>query len=445
MANTTVQNTQSGTVGSGPQAASSDRVASVDGMRGLVILLMIFVNDAAGILKAPGWLKHASGDADMMTVPDVVFPWFLFVAGISIPLAFNRALQRGQTRIQILRKVLVRTLSLLIMGVVMVNADMLSGGERWGLCAYVALLFAFAVIPGKPGRAHTVLSVGRGLGIVALIVAVFVYRRSDGTMLVLGPLFDSSDTVWLRHEWWGILGLIGWAYLLVSIVYLCIGGRREWLFGATGLLMMHFVATKEGLLSRFATREWLTWLRPLSDPADAWVGWAGSHVDLGGALGSLAGITMAGCCLGTILLDTSDVRGHAARIRWAFMFGLGLALAAFVFDPLYGLNKIQATPSWCLLCAALATVLWIILYWLMDVRGHLAWAWLVRPAGENPLLAYLLHPLVLMLAGVVNIPLTFYKNSDYHAVVSILGSIIMAFFVVGLTGLIARCGFRIKV
>ncbi len=73
-------------------AEPMDRIASVDALRGLVILLMIFVNDVAGVKTAPAWLKHVSAGADGMTLPDMVFPAFLFIMGMSIPLALGRAL-----------------------------------------------------------------------------------------------------------------------------------------------------------------------------------------------------------------------------------------------------------------------------------------------------------------------------------------------------------------
>jgi len=41
-------------------AEPMDRIASVDALRGLVILLMVFVNDVAGVKTAPALLKHVS-------------------------------------------------------------------------------------------------------------------------------------------------------------------------------------------------------------------------------------------------------------------------------------------------------------------------------------------------------------------------------------------------
>ena len=119
-------------------AASQERVASVDALRGLVILLMIFVNDVAGVGRAPSWLKHVGVDADAMTLPDIVFPAFLFIAGMSIPLSLQRASASGQTKARLVLKVLARTFALLVMGVMMVNGESHNPWYRgsWGLLAY---------------------------------------------------------------------------------------------------------------------------------------------------------------------------------------------------------------------------------------------------------------------------------------------------------------------
>jgi hypothetical protein len=118
------------------------RVVSVDALRGLVITLMIFVNDVAGVDRAPSWLKHVKASFDGMTMPDVVFPAFLFLAGMSIPLSFSRVLDEGKPRHKLLRKVLGRTFALLVMGVLMVNMEEYNPWFRgaWGVLAYVAML-----------------------------------------------------------------------------------------------------------------------------------------------------------------------------------------------------------------------------------------------------------------------------------------------------------------
>ena len=427
-------------------AEPMDRIASVDALRGLVILLMIFVNDLAGAKTAPAWLKHVSADADGMTVPDVVFPAFLFIMGMSVPLALGRALACDISRKRLLAKVLMRTLALLVMGVLMVNMEQHNPGYRglWGLLAYPAIFAAFLVIPPGPGRNKKIFLIVRAIGFVVLAVLALVYRTADGRHLFLGPLFDQSDTFWLRHSWWGILGLIGWAYLVTSLIYLVLGRRREWLVGATGLLAMLYVADHEGLFSRVDSRAWLAWAAPVIRQIQQFVEGLGAHVSIGQSLGSLASISMAGCCLGAILLPDSGIRTHAERFKWTITYGVGLAMAALLFDPLFGINKIRATPAWCFLCAALTTLTWAALYYIMDVRRYRAWSLIVRPAGMNPLTAYILHPWIVMIAGFLHLPIWFYKSSELPVIVAIIGCLAMAFFIVWLTGLISKFGLRMR-
>ncbi len=431
----------------GPPATNSqERVASVDALRGLVILLMIFVNDVAGVGQAPSWLKHVSAEADAMTLPDVVFPSFLFIAGMSIPLSLQRAAASGQTKSQLLLKVLARTCALLVMGVMMVNGESHNPWYRgsWGLLAYLALIMAFMSPPRAPTSWRKAWLVVRATGIAALIILALAYRTDEGRPLLLGPLLVPGDTVWFRHSWWGILGLIGWAYLAASLIYLAFGRRREWLIGATVVLALLYVAEQKGLFSRVDSRDWLAWAAPAIHQVESVFDWLGSHVSVGESLGSLASISMAGCCLGSIVSPGSDLRTHGERLRWTTVFVIWLAAAALLFDPLFGLNKIRATPAWCFTCAFLAAVTWMVLYWLMDVRGYRAWSVVIRPAGVNPLLAYILHPMLYLIAGITGVPLWFYKSSELPMFVNILGCLMMAFFVVGVTGLITRLGCRMK-
>ena len=70
-----------------PQHKQSTRIVSVDILRGLTMLVMIFVNDLAEVKGLPWWTYHMPGHANGMTYVDVVFPAFLFILGMAIPLA----------------------------------------------------------------------------------------------------------------------------------------------------------------------------------------------------------------------------------------------------------------------------------------------------------------------------------------------------------------------
>jgi predicted acyltransferase len=70
----------------------SQRDLSLDAFRGLTVMMMIIVNIQGNGDAAFAALKHAEWHG--LTFADVIFPWFLFIVGLSIPLALDRE-QRG--------------------------------------------------------------------------------------------------------------------------------------------------------------------------------------------------------------------------------------------------------------------------------------------------------------------------------------------------------------
>lgn len=77
-----------------PIAGAPPRVLSIDIFRGLTMLVMIFVNDLAGVQGLPWWNYHIPSGVNGMTYVDVVFPAFLFIVGMAIPLAVERRLEK---------------------------------------------------------------------------------------------------------------------------------------------------------------------------------------------------------------------------------------------------------------------------------------------------------------------------------------------------------------
>src|SRR5271154_1773605 len=96
-----------------PPLASPQRHISVDALRGFVMFAMIFVNDIAGVHNVPAWMEHHEPPyGNGMTFVDVVFPAFLFVVGLSLPLAFENRRRKGDSTLKLLGHVLLRTFSL---------------------------------------------------------------------------------------------------------------------------------------------------------------------------------------------------------------------------------------------------------------------------------------------------------------------------------------------
>src|SRR5262245_28378266 len=192
-----------------PRPAAGARIDSVDALRGLTILLMVFVNDLGR--AAPSWMHHIQPpSADGMTLADVVFPAFLFIVGVSIPLAFERARRDGKTIPALLGHILIRTAGLLFMGVIVYNAedDDTLRQPLWGVLAFVALIPAWCDVPRDPSTRRNVLMSVKALGLIGLLFVLVMYRRepTHAELPFYGPV---EGWIWLRTGWWGILGLIG--------------------------------------------------------------------------------------------------------------------------------------------------------------------------------------------------------------------------------------------
>jgi heparan-alpha-glucosaminide N-acetyltransferase len=203
--------------------ATRKRLTSLDAFRGLDILAMVFVNAIAGMKAIPFFLRHAAADQDTFTLTDVVFPGFLFIMGVSIPLALARRKADGAKTLPILGHVVVRTLALLFLGVLLVNEGRFSAPatgmsrDLWYLLATLAVLALWAAVPKGLAPPKRRLRLGlKAAAAVLLAALVVVFRGQD----------PGGPATWLQTSWWGILGMIGWCYLAGSLLYLASRGNR---------------------------------------------------------------------------------------------------------------------------------------------------------------------------------------------------------------------------
>ena len=130
-------------------------------MRGLTLVLMLFVNDL-NMNVAPAWLGHRVAEFDGMGLADWVFPGFLFIVGMAIPFAFSKRFLSGQSLYDISRHILTRSLSLIIIGVLMLNSGRvnpeLTGISKnlWAILMYVAVFLFWNDYPDKENKFFTV-------------------------------------------------------------------------------------------------------------------------------------------------------------------------------------------------------------------------------------------------------------------------------------------------
>ena len=413
------------------------RITSIDALRGFVMFTMIFVNDLAGAPRelVPDWMVHFSDrhrGGSGMTFVDLVFPGFLFIVGMSIPFALGSRLKKGEAVWKTLLHVLVRTISLLALGIMMVHETPDSEKLGWSGNLWVALMFTSAIFafcsvswPGKtssPQRNQALqilTALLRSLGMAALIyLALAFVGRKDQHILTLSPFSISTS-------WYGILGLIGWAYFAASILYLAFRNHRIALLASVALMTCFYAAGRKGLFDNF---------------------WPNHIVDLGGTLGSQAAITVAGLMLGTILI-TPETRAHWARIKFTLWFVAGFAFAAVLTTGLFGISKNNATPAWCLWSSAITAALWLLFYLWADVRPQSSLASAAKPlaiAGQNVLLAYLLSEMMGSVLEIVHLGDWYGGLAEHTLAGAIARSAACGAVVLAITAGLNRIGFRMK-
>jgi heparan-alpha-glucosaminide N-acetyltransferase len=415
----------------GSVPAGSARITSIDALRGLVMFTMIFVNDLAGVSDrlVPAGMKHFHGKSGM-TFVDLVFPAFLFIVGMSIPFGLGSRLRKGEPLGKVMLHVAVRTLSLLFIGILMVNETPSSekmgwSGALWATLMYLAAILAFcSIIPpqqaaaaGNRQRTLRMISLGMRLfGLATLVFLAFAFRGEDGHRIFSLTPFS------IHTEWYGILGLIGWAYLVGAMVFLILRGHRTGLLGCAVLLMCLYPADQHGAFNGF---------------------WLAHYVDIGATLGSQAAIAVAGLLLASVLVapDTGTVW---SRTRFTLLFIAGCAAAAWLLHGLYGINKNRATPSWCLWACAITAALWLLFYFLSDVSPFGSIARPFAVAGQNVFLAYLLSEMLPSAIDLLHLGSWYGGLAEHSLAHAVARSAGCAVVILCLTAALNRLGFRLK-
>jgi len=402
------------------------RITSIDALRGLVMFTMIFVNDIAGVSPkiVPDWMRHFHGRSGM-TFVDMVFPAFLFIVGMSIPFALGGRLRAGVPCWKTILHVTGRTLALLSIGILMVNDESpgpdMSGlsPTLWAVFMYLSAMLAFCSISPAlaPGRTWTWVSRAlRSLGLCGMVALAFMFQGDKGQRIItLSPFV-------IHTEWYGILGLIAWAYFVGSVVYLTFRANALALLGCVVLLLGLYPADQTGLLDQV---------------------WLGRYVGIGGTLGAQPSITVAGLLLASILV-TSEKPSRARTVRFTLLYILGFAAAALLFNGLYGINKNEATPSWCLWACAFTAALWLIFHLVCDSGISPRVAKVLAMAGQNVLLAYLISEMLPSLLDLLHLGNTYDALAGSSLATAMARSAGCGVVILCVTAGLNRAGFRLK-
>lgn len=340
-------------------APAPTRLPEVDLLRGLTMLLMVFVNDLWTLQGVPTWMLHVSPDADGMGLSDTVFPAFLFIVGLSLPLSIEARRAKGDGSTDLVWHVVSRSLALIVMGLFLVNGENLNatatGMSRhvWYLCCCTSFLMIWNSYPRLSDRKWVKLFRSAGIGL--LIFLAWLYRG--------GP---EDATYAFKPHWWGILGLIGWANLASGLLTVAAGGRMGvvaagWVF-FTAVSMLHHAHFIPKSLYAF-----------LPEP--------------------IIGGTMTALVLGGVLTMQAFLRykkkDGTRQMALGFLSAALLLYLLYLWTrPIWGLSKQHATPAWLFICSAITLTAFLLVHVVADVLKKPGWLSFTLPAGKDTLLTY---------------------------------------------------------
>ncbi|QQE12567.1 DUF5009 domain-containing protein [Planctomycetota bacterium] len=385
------------------------RIMSIDILRGFIMLTMLFVNDVAATPKLWWWSKHFYPyNESGMTYVDVVFPAFLFIVGMSVPFALSKQLQT-KPLYKVLLHIFTRTASLLLLGFFTVNgADYEKMGwynGAWQILVYTSCIALYIQFPSPQSnqssnrkldfRKYTNIII-KSLAVISLSIAWYFFQNKNGEAM--------------RPHWWGILGLIGWVYLLTSLTYIIFRNNLFALAFAMGIFIAMYLSHRP--------IQPATWKLP-DDPAFHTL----PHLNfiyrikyIPMSITMLTAISLAGTLLASAIKfgspnsNGSFTNTNAAKLKFALIFAAALAFAGYLLHYPHGVLKNGATPAWGLYCSAITTIIWIIFFIIFDMLKHKKLGTALAYTGQNALLAYLLHPLLIWIQIAINTATSLNEN-----------------------------------
>ena len=389
------------------------RVASIDIVRALTMVLMIFVNDLGSLKNIPLWLEHVKPGEDGIGLADVVFPAFLFIVGLSLPFAMKNRRKKGDTEMQLVKHVLLRSIALLVMGVFLVNGETINQAATgmqsyvWYTLSCLSFIVIWNIYPKQANR--FLVYTAKAAGIITLIVLAFIYRGGeDGQLNRFAP------------QWWGILGLIGWSYLAAGLITVFSKNNFGIILGAWIFFCVLSMVNKAGYI-----------------PNDSIVSFIPSAI-LGG---TLAGLTMGGVLTAIIFKYFRKQNDNRTMTIVFVAFSALLIILSVITRPYWKLAKLGATPAWLFLCSAFTLLAFTAVYWIADVKGKSGWFKIIRPAGTDTLLCYLIPYFLYAILNATNFN---WPDPIITGGVGLVKSLLLALFCVFITGRLNKAGVRLK-
>ncbi|MCU0390587.1 MAG: DUF5009 domain-containing protein [Thermoflexibacter sp.] len=314
------------------------RLLSLDVFRGITIAGMILVNNPGSweYIYAP--LAHAAWHG--WTPTDLVFPFFLFIVGVSIVFALSTPLEKAEPKNILIKKITIRSLKLF------------------------------------------------GLGLFMAAFPFFVFE----------PEFALKDFGKLRIM--GVLQRIALCYMMASLLFLYFKPKMlDWI--AVGCLVVYWILmvlvpvpeygagmidSPDGNLASYLDRL-------LLGKDHLWAG-AERMRDPEGLFSTIPALvnTLLGIRTGLILRNKSLEQSQ--KLVQLFVQGVIFIVLGYCWDWFFPINKSIWTSSYALFTSGQAMCGLAVCYYLIDIQGHKKWFFFFEVYGVNAIIVFVMSGLL---------------------------------------------------
>ncbi len=413
----------------------SRRLGSLDALRGLTIAAMLLVNNPGSWSNIYWPLEHAAWNG--WTFTDLVFPFFLFMVGISMMYSFPKRLAAGASRRELFAHVVRRSAALMLLG-------------YWG--ASWTRLFWTGMDSG--GVLSIVLRIGFVAGVTGAVVLLAGTRFPKRWWIIfgagaacffaaaVGSGFDDSLLIRIASlRIPGVLVRIAWCYVLASAIYFLTPSRRDLIRWIVVMLAIYAIWMLWIPIPGFGTPDLSMGFPNADTPAgDLFSNWAffidyhvfGSHTwsfrqlhDADGVLiwsfdpeGLISTIPATASVLFGILtghwLRREDT-DQQTKLTGLFVAAGWLLLAGLIMSIWMPINKRIWTSSYTVFTAGMALATLAILYHAIDMKGLNRWATPFIGYGRNAIFAFVASGMMAQVLGQIRVGDTSLKGAIYNA------------------------------
>ncbi|HSP35560.1 MAG TPA: DUF5009 domain-containing protein [Thermoanaerobaculia bacterium] len=342
-----------------PMPPAKERLVALDVFRGMTIAGMLLVNDPGSWSSIYAPLEHAEWHG--WTPTDLIFPFFLFIVGVTTHLSLGARKAAGADRRALMQKIIRRGLLIVLFG---------------------------------------------------LLLNVFPFYWWGKIKDVADPtLMDRVAYRFSHIRWFGVLQRIGIAYMFAATLTLFLS-RRRIIATIVAILVGYWMLITLFPVPGTGTIGYFTLDQP-AKTLEAWTDqkllgfdhiWSGSkYWDPEGPLSTLPAIATA--LLGVLAGEwiANKRRSLTDRVVELFGFGtLGLTVGWF-WSAFFPINKNLWTSSYVVFTAGFACVLIATCLWAIDIRGWRGWTKPFVIYGVNPLVAFVGSGIMARLLGMIKV------------------------------------------